>query len=413
MASVRVQTIVLSVAALLIAIAVLLYRVQRGQLSETAKVSPVASPGVATSSAGTKETGNSTNDSDLLSLIPNEPPPRDFNDALKNASFSDIDAASLYTMLSQIPRSGEALASAEEMQSLLRALEENIWAYKVGSPELIMANRYRTAYSWNSENFAQSRDMLKNRTSVPSNEWPERIEEVMPLLAANMNFGHNGTGYANLYNRLSPEASSIDLKSATRIPPALHAQLSDAARFLGGPRVHLTHTPLPSITYENSADVILKKDGKLLYADVKLAATDAKDEAFYRIKRFYWSSIDATWLLMDMVVVDKPTQPVVTDFFDDGVNTLQRIKEKSMSTRRMLSRVLVCLLAAVVLLVPCISVSASCSDSDSCTQTCSNEIVNQTCYCTSNHCNHCDATANCSGCTSDGMAITSCTCTLS
>lgn len=51
----------------------------------------------------------------------------------------------------------------------------------------------------------------------------------------------------------------------------------------------------------------------------------------------------------------------------------------------------------------------SCTDSDSCTATCSKGITNQSCTCSSNTHNTCVSTANCS-CDSSGNPVTSCDC---
>ena len=123
----------------------------------------------------------------------------------------------------------------------------------------------------------------------------------MRLLVNRRYGGTNGSGFKDLYRDLSASGSRFVFRRSAELPTSITKHpwiLSDAGVKMSPKGVI---TPDPSVEYANSPEVVLKEHRELVYVDVRLAATDSQGVRYSRLKRFYWSPGDKTWLPMEVV----------------------------------------------------------------------------------------------------------------
>lgn len=236
--------------------------------------------------------------------------PKSYSAELTKHPYEAIVASTLTARVRSIPiRNGE-LVNPDQQESFYRSLEETIWAYKVGSADLILAARYCAPYEILPGTLEKFRAALKGMTAVPEAQWPTDAEPFLEFYARNYNFGEDGSGFKDFYNELSPDASFITFHDAKEAPLGIWKGI-DHDMQLGGPRVSKSREPHLSYRYVNTPEAELSKQQHLLYADATIAATDANDFPFYRIKRFYWSSADQKWLPWAVLDVEPPPKFLV------------------------------------------------------------------------------------------------------
>ena len=215
--------------------------------------------------------------------------------------WATLDDETLPGMLEQVQATNSELCAETQMDKLLRVLKESLLAYKRGDAEAILADRLRAAYTIRPDATNWHLALLDKFFKQPDENLPADPEQAMRLLVDRHHFGHNGSGYKDLYNQLSVAGSRIEVYQDNKLPESKSSHLktlllTGARKFRDG---FITH--MPSIEYVNSPEVVIAQETKLLYADVWLAATDVEDHRFLRFRRYYWSPQDDTWLPMEMV----------------------------------------------------------------------------------------------------------------
>jgi len=204
-------------------------------------------------------------------------------------------------MLSEIEKKNVNLTSQEQLDNLFSVLKDNILAYKHGSAKEVLADRLRAPYSIKPEATQWHLKILNRHYKKEGETFPKDPEKIMRLLVSRRYGGKNGSGYKNLYNQMSVAGSQFVFNRVKKIPMSITDHLwllndTRAKTFKNG-----VITPHPSIKYRNSPQKVLEKYGELLYVDVSIAASNADDLKYSRLKRYYWSEDDKTWLPMEVV----------------------------------------------------------------------------------------------------------------
>ena len=218
--------------------------------------------------------------------------------------FFPIHEATIAQMVAEIGRTNRELVTEDMSRELDAVLVRSVLAYKHGDASGIFADRTRAPYRVLPEATEWQLDMLRSSETFLKEKYgnefriPSDPVEIMRLVIDTRYYGTSGSGFKNLYNQLSVKGSSIRFHQSTALP----VSFQDHFRVMlnGGliPKGLLSYTP--SIEYVNSPAKVLEKDGKLVYVDIRLAASDSDMKKYSRMKRLYWSQEDHTWLYMDM-----------------------------------------------------------------------------------------------------------------
>ena len=212
-----------------------------------------------------------------------------------------IHEDSIEQMLSEIKVENSELASPEQLKTLRSVLKKNILAYKHGNAEAILADRLRAPYEIRSKAKKSHLRTLKQYYTRSGEKLPSDPEKIMRLLVDRYYNGEGGSGYKNLYNELSVEGSHMEIHESSELPMSISDHMwllfdTNARSFKNG-----VATLTPSVEYLDSAQKVLQTRGKLLYIDVSFAASDSEGKRYSRLKRYYWSMENATWLPMEIV----------------------------------------------------------------------------------------------------------------
>ncbi len=237
----------------------------------------------------------------------------DYDDFIKQFSFAAITADNLMDAIKQFDSTGSALASVEQREALFSTLEKSIWSLKLGSSDLIWESRIPVDnFRVNDVLVIGMKEILKWDTDVPEDEIPDTPEALLRLIADRRYFGENGSGYKDLYNELSTEGSSITYRQESAMPATLSEELQNQS---------LTDTkqgmvsPFPSVIFDSSPVLELEQHGQLLFADIRVAASDKDGDKYSRLKRYYWSQNEELWLPMEFVSLMIDKIPVIVEFF--------------------------------------------------------------------------------------------------
>ena len=225
----------------------------------------------------------------------------DIDAQIERFPFYPITEEALPELLRSIPAVGLESMSEVQLEEFYAGLAESVWAYKVGSDELILSSLLRADYTILPEGTTWHLSILDRFYRRPGEEFPSDPEDIMRLLVSRNYGGENGDGYAGLYSRLSPDGSEIVFKSSDEMPTPITDQLRlDRELGVRAFRRGLVRN-LPSVAFHKTPEDLLAEYGKLQFADVRLAADDADGVKYSRFKRYYWSPDDAAWLLMETV----------------------------------------------------------------------------------------------------------------
>ncbi len=247
-------------------------------------------------------------------LLYNATQPKNYSEGIREFHYEEIQASTLYDQLKAMPLKDADGISPEQLESLYRSLEENIWAYKVGSADLILASRYCAPYEFLPGTGELFTEALRGKTALPEDQWPTDVGQLLETYAKTYNFGEDGSGYRNFYNALSPEGSSITFNRVSQMPLGIGEGMLKQID-IGGPIFSILVEPRLSYQYKRTPEDELAEGNGLLYADVKIAATGPGDDPYYRLKRHYWSTDDKRWLPWNVSYVDPPAHPFIVEFF--------------------------------------------------------------------------------------------------
>ncbi len=216
----------------------------------------------------------------------------------------EVEADTLAGHLTAIAIDNRAGATQQQIDLMRRTLEESLVAYKQGDADAILRDRLRSGYEVLEQATAIHRNLIERFYLRPGEALPEDPDEVMRLFVSRHYHGEGGSGFHNLFNRISIAASRIEFHEVTdNIATPMHDHLlmlheSGAKRFANGFIAH--H---PSVEFHHTPADVLRADGRVVYADVWLAATDADDHRYSRFRRYYWVSIndENIWLPVEMI----------------------------------------------------------------------------------------------------------------
>ena len=226
-----------------------------------------------------------------------------FNDDIQDLSFTEIEQANLPGLLKAITIENRDLVSEDQLGNLLTVLKENIWAFTVGSTDLILADRLRAPYKLIPELAESDKKLLMERAGIPEGGIPEDPEEFLRIVLSRKYGGEEvGPGYHHLYYKLSSEGSRFTFRKASSVPTSLREEMHEQI-MADAIRVRAMFGANPHIQYKNSPEKVLQEHESLLYVDIRLATEDEEGDRYSRLKRYYWSPDDGTWLPMDVAVV--------------------------------------------------------------------------------------------------------------
>jgi hypothetical protein len=215
-----------------------------------------------------------------------------------------IDKLTIDQMMSEIQTKNKKIVTDNQLTELWDYLKKDILAYKQGEADAIVNNLLKAPYKIKPEATAWHLTLLKTQYLETSGEsLPDDPKEIMRLLVNRNYGGKNGSGYKDIYNELSVKGSDIEFHEAFQMPESIHGRLFrlldvKAFAFKNG---YVTLTP--SVEYLNNPAKILKEQGKLIYADIRIAASNAQNIKYSRLKRYYWSENDKTWLPMEFIIL--------------------------------------------------------------------------------------------------------------
>ncbi len=227
-----------------------------------------------------------------------------FNDDIQDLAFTKIEQANLPGLLKAMKIENRDLVSADQLDNLLRVLKENIWAFTVGSTDLILADRLRAPYELIPERAEFDRKLVMEKEGIPESGIPEDPQEFLRIVISRQyGGGEGGPGYRHLYYKLSSEGSRFTFRKASSVSKSLGEEMHEQA-MADTIRVRAMVVANPRIQYKNSPEKVLQKHKSLLYVDIRLATEDEeKGDRYSRLKRYYWSPDDTTWLPTDVAVV--------------------------------------------------------------------------------------------------------------
>lgn len=204
-------------------------------------------------------------------------------------------------MLARVELVRPELVGPMQRDHLRAVIAECLLAYKLGDAERILRERLRAPCRILPEATRWHASILQRFFLRDGEALPDDPEEIMSQLVHRHYHGQNGSGYRNVFNEFSAETSSIEFRQVDRMPQSMHdylkIQLDTGVRTLREGMV----TYKPSVVYDESPESVIEAHGRLLYADVWLAATDADDTAYTRYRRYYWAPAERTWLPMEMI----------------------------------------------------------------------------------------------------------------
>lgn len=222
-------------------------------------------------------------------------------DIEKYDDYFPINDDTLPTMLSEVQIENPQIVSAAQMSNLRSVLETNILSFNHGSAEEILADRLRAPHFILPEATKFHTDLLRRHCLRAEEPLPNDPEAIMRLLVNRQYNGNNGSGFKDLYKDMSVQGSEFMFRLCKTMPTTITHHL-DILRDTGANTFYsgvVTHHP--SIEYHNSPSNVLKKRGELIIADARIAASDSRELKYSRLKRFYWSPDDDTWLPMELV----------------------------------------------------------------------------------------------------------------
>jgi len=263
---------------------------------------PPADEAPAQSAASQTRVFNDHMNETILEMFELATGPEDLDEGVEElGDYFPIDKDVLPLLLKEIETRGTDLVSNEQMDSLFSVLEENLYAYNVGSAALILADRLRAKYSIRPVGTKYQLGVLKRHYAKEGEILPSDPEEIMRLFVDRNYGGKDGSGYRDLYNELSVQGSAIHFRKSDVMPIPLGEFFTSLFKIGAKTCKNGMITRYPNIEYENSPERVVKEYGTLLYADVKVAASDADGLKYSRWKRYYWSPEDGSWLPMELV----------------------------------------------------------------------------------------------------------------
>ena len=138
---------------------------------------------------------------------------------------------------------------------------------------------------------------------TPEERLSNDSNKIMKLLISRNYGGENGSGYKDICNELSVTGSGIEFYSTQKIPESIHDKLFRLMDFKAYTFKNGYVTLTPSVEYLSNPAKILKEQSKLLYADIRIAASNDQNAKYSRLKRYYWSKNDDCWLPMEFVIL--------------------------------------------------------------------------------------------------------------
>ncbi len=221
-----------------------------------------------------------------------------FDAALEAAGqWVPIRSESLANELDRIAVRDADNVSEQQQEALVGVLHDCLLAYKRGVAADILSDLLRGRYTIRPDAAQRHRALLERFYLEEGEALPTDDDGVMRLLVRRHYHGDDGSGFKDLYNELSTDQSHIDFGSTDPMYARLRTMFdTETRRFPNGMVQHE-----PSIDFVVSPHKVLKEDGRLVYADVWLAATDAEGHRYTRFRRYYWAEPERTWLPMEMI----------------------------------------------------------------------------------------------------------------
>lgn len=213
--------------------------------------------------------------------------------------YVSINEDNIQSILAEMDKEGAEKVSSEQLSELLNVASRDILGYKHGDPNMMLSNLLRTSYTFNEDviDTAYRNKMLKYY-GLQEDEIPQDAEGVLRLYLI-MN-SQRKANRKNLYNEISASASKLKFYTTSKPPESLRKQLHRlqdiSMKILWDGFV----SPLKfSVSYDNSPDEVARQNGKLLWVEARIVASDSQNKKYSRLKRYYWSPEDNTWLMMD------------------------------------------------------------------------------------------------------------------
>ena len=213
--------------------------------------------------------------------------------------YVSITEENIKSMLAVMDKQGLEKVSSEQLSELLNVASCDILGYKCGDPNMMLSSLLRTSYTFNEDviDTAYRNKMIKYY-GLQEDKIPHDAEDIIRLYLI-MN-SQRETNRKNLYNEISASASVMKFYNTSKPPGSLRSQLKSlqdiSKKILWDGYV----SPLKfSVNYDNSPDVVARQNGKLLWVEMRIVASDSQNKKYSRLKRYYWSPEDNTWLMMD------------------------------------------------------------------------------------------------------------------
>lgn len=266
---------------------------------------------------------NDISDTIVGELIDMNTGPKIMDGEIENLNdFFPIHDSTIMQMISEIRKTNDSLVSESMVKELNEVVVDNIMAYKHGDANEIFSSLTRApfqvasfAQKWQRKAISKSTKEQVEELFGADYKIPSEPAEIAKFIIECRNGGKSGSRYKDVYNQLSVEGSHISFKETSIVPPTFREHF-DILRYSGQIKFKIgLVTCLPTFEYANSPSKVLKKYGKIMLADVRIAASNFKQTRYSRLTRYYWSEDDGTWLPMDFCFFNAQRERKIDEYF--------------------------------------------------------------------------------------------------
>lgn len=216
----------------------------------------------------------------------------DFKKRLETMSFDVVeDTPEFKSKVESITIEGGALLTGDQNLALRKSLYSMIMAFHYGTYEAYRAFRTPITASFNPQAIIYHRYVLTNFCLQSNDHVPNEAEEIVKLIWAK-NYG--GNAFINYWKGLCVTNVQIRIDMTNNTPSDLfHYAMSGDS--LGVREI------MPTFIFPRTPSVILKTNGKLIYATLTLdIKPNDPDPSFPVFFRCYWDDQAGEWLPWEM-----------------------------------------------------------------------------------------------------------------